>query len=316
MPFVRASRIPISTPSLDREEIEWWNEHADLIERIWGLSDALCREVRAGYIAEIRALFQKLVGRKKLHILEIACGSGWPGRLLADADTRVTGLDFSEKQIQLAREKATSAGATTCDYRCEDVNEIPALLASGGFDGSFIHCGIHHLSGDELRQAAGSLSAAPPGTPVILIEPMYHDRRTFLGAIAARIFDAAYGIFQKRVSSGLRIDDAVAAETSSLLDKADRASWFLSPKEMPFALPELEAVFGEAFVIEEVKIVTHYALRLGQFLTTLRDQKQADAIGAKWLPLLNRMDRSLIQAGLAARLTNQYFFTRIVLIRR
>ena len=316
MPFKRAARIQTSSPALDQQEVEWWNLHADLIERIWGLSDALCREVRAGYIAEIRALFQKITGKKSLHLLEIACGSGWPGRLLADADTRVTGLDFSEKQIQLAREKTAASGAVNCDYRCGDVNEIPALLARGGFDGSFIHCGIHHLSGDELLAAARSLAAAPRGTPVILVEPMYHDRRTLLGGMLARILDAAYRVFQKRVSSGLAIDDAVEAETKSLLEKAERASWFLSPKEMPFTLDELEAAFGETFTIASIEIVTHYALRLGQFLANLQDQKQADAIGEKWLPFLSRIDRRLIQTGLAAQLTNQYFFTRIVLIRR
>lgn len=316
MPFVRAKRIPISTPALDREEVEWWNGNADLIERIWGLSDALCSGVRAGYIAEIRTAFQKIVGKKKLHILEIACGSGWPGRLLADADTRVTGLDFSEKQIQIAREKAATAGATTCDYSCEDVTEIPALIAQGGFDGSFIHCGIHHLSSEELRQSALSLAAAPPGTPVVLVEPMYHDRRSFLGGLLARVLDPACRVLQNRVAAGLSLDKKVAGETRALLEKADRGSWFLSPKEMPFTLAELVAAFGDSFSIEEVEIVTHYGLRLGQFLATLEDQNRADAIGAKWLPLLNRLDRMLIRSGFAAQLTNQYFFTRIVLIRR
>lgn len=316
MPFKRAPRIQTSSPTLDQEEVEWWNTHADLIERIWGLSAVLCREVRAVYIAETRALFQKITGKKTLRLLEIACGSGWPGRLLADADTHVTGLDFSEKQIQLALEKAAAVGATNCDYRCEDVSQISALLAGGEFDGSFIHCGIHHLSGDELRAAARALSAAPRGTPVILVEPMYHDRRTFLGGTLARIFDAAYRIFQRRISSGLQLDKAIAAETSALLQKADRSAWFLSPKEMPFTLPELEAAFGEFFSIEEVEIVTHYALRLGQFLTTFQDQNQADDIGKKWLPLLTRLDRWLLRAGLAARLTNQYFFTRVILVRR
>ena len=313
MPFVRAKRLPASTPSLDQEEVEWWNAHADLIERIWGLSDALCREVRGGYLAEIRALFQKITGKKKLHLLEIACGSGWPGRLLADADTRVTGLDFSEKQIQLAREKA---GAANCDYRCADVSEIPALLAGGEFDGSFIHCGIHHLSGDELRAAARSLSSAPRGTPVILVEPMYHDRRTFFSGLLARILDAAYRILQSRLTAGLALDRTIAADTQALLEKADRGGWFLSPKEMPFTLPELERAFGEFFTIGNVEIVTHYALRLGPFLTTLHDTKVADAIGAKWLPRLHRLDHHLIRAGLAAQLTDQYFFTRCVLVRR
>lgn len=316
MAFKRASRIQTSSPALNQEEVEWWNAHADLIERIWGLSDALCREVRGDYLAEVRALFQKIAGKKKLHLLEIACGSGWPGRLLADADTRVTGLDFSEKQIQLAREKAAAAGATTCDYRRQDVTQIPALLAQGEFDGSFIHCGIHHLSGDELRESARSLSAAPRGTPVVLVEPMYHDRRTFFGEMLARVLDAAYRILQKRISSGLPPDKTIAAETSALLQKADQSAWFLSPKEMPFTLPELETAFGEFYTIKEVQIVTHYALRLGQFLTNLQEQNHADAIGKKWLPLLNRLDRWLIRTGLAARLTNQYFFTRIVLVRR
>lgn len=316
MPFKRAPRIQTSSPALDQEEVEWWNAHADLIERIWGLSDVLCREVRCDYIAETRAQFRKIVAKNSLHLLEIACGSGWPGRLLADADTRVTGLDFSEKQIQLAREKAAAVGATNCDYRCEDVSEIPALLAQGGFDASFIHCGIHHLSGDELRAAAHSLSAAPRGTPVILVEPMYHDRRTFFGGMLARVLDTAYRIFQKRISFGVPLDKTIAAETSALLEKADRSGWFLSPKEMPFTLPELEAVFGEFFSIEEVEIVTHYALRLGQYLSTSQDRNEADEIGRKWLPLLTRLDRWLIRSGFAAQLTNQYFFTRIVLVRR
>ena len=316
MPFVRAARVQTSTPALDHAEVQWWNAHADLIERIWGMSDALCRDTRADYLERVREIIREKCGRTRIHILEIACGSGWPGRLLADPDTRVTGVDFSGEQIRIAQVKAAGAGAENCSYICADVNGLPALLADGAFDATFIHCGIHHLSGDELRAAAKSLSAVPPGTPVVLVEPVYHDRRTALGCAFARLLHGAWWCFWKCTLSGLTPDRDIAARTQRLFDESDRASWFLSPKEMPFTLPELEAVFGSSFSIESVEVVTHFGLRLGQFLATIEDARLADSIGAKWLPLFNRIDRWLIRSGLTPRLSDQYFFTQVVLVRR
>ena len=99
--FVRGPRLVRTTPEWDACEVEWWDTNASLIERIWGLPEPLCRGARKRYIEDIKyRYFWSLNRRGRSRILEVACGSGWPGRLLASPELKVTGVDFSEGQIR------------------------------------------------------------------------------------------------------------------------------------------------------------------------------------------------------------------------
>jgi 2-polyprenyl-3-methyl-5-hydroxy-6-metoxy-1,4-benzoquinol methylase len=305
-----------SSPEWDRQEVEWWDANAAHIERIWGLSDPLCRGARQKYIEHIRACFLQLKAARPLRILEIACGSGWPGRILASSELKVTGVDFSEGQIQIARAKAAEIGQTNCDYVRMEISQLNEAFQLGQFDGAFIHCGIHHLCTVELTEFAELLGRSPKGFPIILVEPVYLDRSHFLGRILGRAFTALYYLLGAFYYACSTQDKIVMQTTQDLFKLATRKGWFFSPKETPFDVGEVQRLFSSNFEIKEIEPVTYFGLRAAQHLSTLKDQHRATRVGSRVLPFLNSIDRSLIKTELLPKLTSEYLFCRIVLIRK
>jgi SAM-dependent methyltransferase len=313
--FARRVRIAETTPELDLQEMQWWDTNASLIERIWGLPDPICRNARLGYIGDIRRQFHELLGAGPLNIVEIACGSGWPGRLLASPSLKVTGVDFSEGQIEIARAKAALV-QTNCEYIRMDIDQMNDSFRSNRFDGSFIHCGIHHLTASELGAFADSLALTPKGFATILVEPVYLDKARFFGRVQGKVLNILYKLLQRLYFARGPQDEFVARSTEKLLKLANEHGWFFSPKEVPFDLTELEQLFSANFEIKEIVPVTHFGLAAAQFLATLKDQDRASRVAARSLPLLNTIDRSLIKTRLLPMLTEEYLYCRILLIRK
>jgi SAM-dependent methyltransferase len=314
--FVRRPRMPHSSPQWDRKEVEWWDANAAHIERIWGLSDSLCLGARQKYLEYIRARFLQLKATRPLRILEIACGSGWPGRILASPALKVTGVDFSEEQIKIARVKAAEVGQPNCDYVQMEIGQMSESFQSGQFDGAFIHCGIHHLSTMELTGFVELLSRSPTGFPTVLVEPVYLDRSNVVCRLLGRVFTAIYYLLGSAYFACSAQDKIVLRTTQDLLNRATDEGWFFSPKEVPFDVEEVRRLFSSHFDIEEIEPVTYFGLRAAQHLATLKDQQRASRSGARLLPFLNRIDRLLIRTGLLPKLTSSYLFCRIVLLRR
>ncbi len=104
--------------------------------------------------------------------------------------------------------------------------------------------------------------------------------------------------------------------TEKLINLATERGWFLSPKEVPFDIPEIRQLFSPYFEITEIVPVTYFGLSSAQYLATLEDQTKASEIASRLLPVLNLIDRSLIKTGLLSRMTSDYLFCRIVLIRK
>jgi SAM-dependent methyltransferase len=313
--YARRARIADTNPELDHAEMDWWNTNAPLIERIWGLPDSLCSGVRQTYIRGVGKRFHQLLGARRLRILEIACGSGWPGRLLASPDLMVVGVDFSESQIALAREKASETGQQNCEYVQMDINSMNDTFRSGEYDGAFIHCGIHHLAKNELEGFAAGLALTPKGFPTILVEPVYLDRATFLGRLWDKALRAVY-VLTRNLYMGRVHDAAVMHDQDRLASQATDNNWWLSPKEAPFDVPELHRLFGKDFEIREITPVTRYALEAGQHLATLKDQARAARVGRRVLPFFRWLDALLSELGLLPLQTRDYQFSRIVLIRK
>lgn len=314
--FQRELRIEKSTPDLDQVEMQWWNRNSELIERIWGLPEGLCRETRVGYLSEIRALFHRLSGKSSVNILEVACGSGWPGRILADQTTRVTGVDFSEEQISRAEKRAASTGSTNCRYLVGDVNKLADFYRSTDYDGAFVHCGLHHLAGDELEKFAKEIGEVRPGYPLILVEPLYFVRPSFVRKAFSKASSLLVRGFKRVFLSRAELDSAIVHASEKLVSEADDRGWFLSPKEMPFTLAEIERLFLDKFDLVELRPVSHFALIIGQHLATLKDQAHAEALGRRWLPYFRGLDQVLGKIGLLPYLCDDYLFTLIALVRK
>jgi UDP-glucose 4-epimerase len=242
--FARRPQLLRSTPELDLLEVDWWNAHAAHIERVWGLPDHLCRSARQRYIEDIREKFLLRTGARPINLLEIACGSGWPGRLLASSAVKVTGVDFSEGQIAIARTKAAEAGQTNCDYVQMDINQMSQTLQSRRFDGAFIHCGIHHLRTEELISFADVLALNPTGFPTILVEPVYLDQATLFGRLLEKTVTKLFSLLRRFYFGWSSQDEAIMQTTDHLSTLATENEWFYDIVAPSIVVVEYNSRFG------------------------------------------------------------------------
>jgi ubiquinone/menaquinone biosynthesis C-methylase UbiE len=315
--FQRRERIHVTTPELDQAELNWWNRYSPVIDKIWGLSDELCQEARIGYFERIRSILRAHVRKPVVRVLDVACGTGWGSRLLADETVHVTGIDFSDEQIAAARRKLTPDQERFCRFEKRDVRELPALMSGQQYDAISVHCGLHHLTQDEMADFSRALAQAPAGTLIVLVEPMYHDKVNSLGSMIGRMASACLKVFEKLALRGQRDNPELAAQVETMLQETRSRGWFLSPKEMPFSEPEIRAIFDEStFKIHAIRPAVNYALQAGQRLALLEDQDAAARIGRRWLPFFRLVDEALAGSGWLSRVTPDYLFTLIVLERR
>jgi len=84
-------------------------------------------------------------------ILDVGCGPGWTSLLLARAGYAVTGVDISERMIEIARERSVLEN-TPAEFVVGDMEDLD--LGRVGFDGALFFDCLHHCPGyaDALRR--------------------------------------------------------------------------------------------------------------------------------------------------------------------
>lgn len=78
------------------------------------------------------------------HVLDAGCGAGVPVSKALCERFSVTGVDFSEKQIELAKEKVPNA-----TFICQDMTKLD--FTAGSFDGICSFYAIIHIPREEHR---------------------------------------------------------------------------------------------------------------------------------------------------------------------
>ena len=166
---MREHRIKISNPELDNKEMEWWDNNAATIEKIWALNFELQKVIRLPYLKKMKDFFTSNAKHLPIKILEVGCGSGWVCRLVADENFNIIGTDFSTGQLTIAKIQAKLYGKEDyCTYELADASSFQKNI-----DGVVIHALLHHLSSQELTVFFEQLSMISPGTKVFMYEPVF-----------------------------------------------------------------------------------------------------------------------------------------------
>ena len=78
---VKKKRDFICKKNIEQLEYQWWNDNAGIIAKVWEMHDDISWTVRKYYIRRATEFFWG--SEKNVTILELGCGSGWVGQLLA-----------------------------------------------------------------------------------------------------------------------------------------------------------------------------------------------------------------------------------------
>lgn len=100
----------------------------------------------AGYKDVLNTVY-KAVRKKKGTILDIGFGTGVLTQKLYMDDYKITGIDFSERMIQIAQEKMPDANLIAYDF----TKGLPKTLKDSNFDWIISTYAIHHLTDDQKK---------------------------------------------------------------------------------------------------------------------------------------------------------------------
>lgn len=143
----------------------------------------------------VREFSQRL---PKSPVLEVGCGTGDTTIYLAQAGCEVTGVDFSPKAIEVAQEKAATAGLDA-NFLVQDVFKLDSL---GLQFNAVVDCMYFHLLDDESRSVYETL--------------------------LSRIVNKGGEVYMLNFSESLPIDDSPRAVTEGIIRSVFAANWSIT----------------------------------------------------------------------------------------
>lgn len=141
-----------------------------------------------GTLGECDFIETEIAFNKQLKILDIGCGTGRHSIELTKRGYMVTGIDFSESQLNRARIKSVEQNLNI-DFRKLDARELPF---SEDFDLAIMLCegAFPLMETDEMnfQILQGAAKALTPGGKLIFttlngLFPLFHSVKDFLGSV-------------------------------------------------------------------------------------------------------------------------------------
>lgn len=109
----------------------------------WNAGGAAYDEVSRGILDSIEHCVNRLRPGPQEDILDVATGTGWTARRVAEWGARVTGIDISDKELDAGRRLSRRMGLDI-DYQLADAEALP--FDAGVFDGVISTCGVMFAS--------------------------------------------------------------------------------------------------------------------------------------------------------------------------
>ncbi len=244
-------------------EKDWWNQYADLESQIWNYNWLLSSVVRRNYLREMVKFLYRPGGR----VLDIGCGDGWVGLLLAQRGMHVDGIDLAEAQIELAQRRAQARGLDNARFWCASTADLPE---EANYDGIIIHATLHHLNQEQrqdLLNQTGKLLA--PDGRLYMYEPI---AALLPRPLIARFLDRGMGVLirtLKRTARNLRL-------SRDNIRRAVRDGWTMqSPNEAPLVLSQVELELPEGLALDQVRYWHVFSIAYANFCMELKPFWQA-----------------------------------------
>jgi len=308
-------RPQIESPEIDALETQWWNDYAPLVETIWAQPPAIRRAVRGHYLQRARQFFLEGATQLPMTVLEIGCGSGWVGHMLAErGKLHIVGMDISEEQVAMAQRHAIKLGlGDICHYTCENLRDYKSPTGTQR-PGVLVQAILHHLSWTEIKSVLREIAALGSGTRIFIYEPAYVAAQPGVGPL---VVDAATRVLTliPKVLARLAVVDQSRALNRELrqqvLDMCQLAvdkGWMLSPKEVIFQEADLLAALNEHFSVQNRYIGNFTAVGAAQTAVFYDSPVVEQRFTQQVLPFAVGLDNALFKAGMSARGANWYFF--------
>ncbi|HPF53165.1 MAG TPA: class I SAM-dependent methyltransferase [Eubacteriales bacterium] len=139
---------------LSDEGFDLW---ADGYDRSVSLSDEDGTYPFAGYKAVLGKIYQTIMQGGGVDILDIGFGTGVLTLKLCNMGCNITGVDFSQRMVEIARERMPKAELILHDF----TKGLPHSLSDKGFDYIVCTYAVHHLTRSEqimlIKEMTGCL---------------------------------------------------------------------------------------------------------------------------------------------------------------
>ena len=118
--------------------VDEYDFEAKFYDKIWGRYD---------YDTDVKFLDRLFKKHHCKSILDVGCGTGNHAIRLASLGYKVTGTDFSEKMLLIARDKLHDRKVA---FKQTDMRNIASIFPEGNFDGAYMLGNVaYHLNSDQ-----------------------------------------------------------------------------------------------------------------------------------------------------------------------
>lgn len=294
----------------DALEEAWWNAHADIVDSVWAMPEPLRSAVRRPYLQRAAKFLTAHAKKDPAEILEVGCGSGWVGQLIAKpGKLHVTGIDLSERQLELAEQGATRQGLQACCHY-ERANLADYIVREQGrFHGVLLHAILHHLSWEEMDNVLAEIARIGKGARVYIYEPVHLERRPPAPAWLKRCMWLPLKAAQKKAAHyGTVGETEKISALQAMCGESRQKNWVLSPKEIVFSEQDLLKWLAKSLTVERFYLCNYVSVPVAQAACFHPDDQFWREMKNWYLPWSMAVDRLLGATGWIRRLADDYVF--------